>query len=60
MTNAKAQSFVHELNSEYKATLACLERIPESLFEYKPHEKSMKLGYLALLVAEILCGLNTW
>lgn len=51
--NEKAQFFLHELNSEYKATLKCLEKIPESLFEYKPHPKSMNLGYLALLVAEI-------
>jgi uncharacterized damage-inducible protein DinB len=48
-----SQSFLHELNSEYKSTLACLERIPETLFEYKPHPKSMNMGYLALLVAEI-------
>lgn len=53
MSNVKAQSFLHELNAEYKATRTCLERIPESLFEYKPHPKSMALGYLALLVAEI-------
>lgn len=42
-----------ELNSEEAATRKCLERIPVSLFDYKPHEKSMALGYLALLVAEI-------
>lgn len=53
MSNVKAQLYVHELNSEYKATLACLEKIPETLFSYKPHPKSMNLGYLALLVAEI-------
>lgn len=53
MSNVKSQSFLDELNAEYKATRACLERIPESLFDYKPHPKSMNLGYLALLVAEI-------
>lgn len=53
MATVHAQSFLHELNAEYKATLACLERIPEKLFEYQPHPKSMKMGYLALLVAEI-------
>ena len=42
-----------ELNLEYKATRACLEKVPESLFGYKPHPKSMTMGYLALLVAEI-------
>jgi hypothetical protein len=41
------------LNKEYKATHACLERIPETLFEYNPHPKSMTMGYLTLLVAEI-------
>jgi uncharacterized damage-inducible protein DinB len=53
MSNTKAQDFLRELNMEYKATRACLEKIDESLFEYKPHPKSMAMGYLALLVAEI-------
>src|SRR5215204_6356774 len=53
MANVRTESFLHELNAEYKATRLCLERIPESLFEYKPHPKSMTLGYLVLLVAEI-------
>lgn len=53
MSQIKTQSFLHELNSEYKATRKCLESISESLFEYKPHPKSMTMGYLALLVAEI-------
>lgn len=53
MNNTKAKSFLYELNMEYPATKACLERISEKLFEYKPHEKSMNMGYLALLVAEI-------
>ncbi len=47
------QQFLTELEAEAPATRKCLERIPESLFEYKPHEKSMAMGYLALLVAEI-------
>lgn len=42
-----------ELETEATATRKCLERIPETLFDWKPHEKSMTLGYLALLVAEI-------
>src|SRR5687768_3096861 len=53
MSVIKTQSFLNELNSEYKATRACLEKIPETLFDFKPHPKSMNLGYLALLVAEI-------
>jgi len=53
MSTVRTESLLHELNAEYRATRACLERIPETLFEYKPHPKSMTMGYLALLVAEI-------
>src|SRR5574341_714470 len=42
-----------ELEAEAVATRKCLEKIPEVLFGWKPHEKSMAMGYLALLVAEI-------
>jgi len=48
-----AQQFAKELASEAPATQKCLERIPPELFGWKPHEKSMELGYLTLLVAEI-------
>jgi uncharacterized damage-inducible protein DinB len=53
MSNTRAQAYLQELNSEYRASHACLEKVPESLFDYKPHPKSMNMGYLALLVAEI-------
>src|SRR5688500_20409088 len=53
MNNIRTQSYLHELNAEYKATRTCLERVPESLFDFKPHPKSMNMGYLVLLVAEI-------
>lgn len=45
--------FLKELESEVRATRKCLESIPESLYEWKPHEKSMNMGYLTLLVADI-------
>ncbi len=45
--------FLKELEEEAPASRKCLERVPESLFTWKPHEKSMQMGYLALLVAEI-------
>jgi uncharacterized damage-inducible protein DinB len=48
-----AQEYAKELEAEVPATLKCLERIPPELFGWKPHEKSMELGYLTLLVAEI-------
>ena len=53
MSNIKAQAYLQELIAEHKATRKCLEAISETLFEYKPHPKSMTMGYLALLVAEI-------
>ncbi len=46
-------AFLKELEAEAVATRKCLEKIPETLFGWKPHEKSMAMGYLALLVAEI-------
>lgn len=48
-----AQGFLHELEQETTSTRKCIERIPMELHGYKPHEKSMPLGYLTLLVAEI-------
>lgn len=47
------KEYLAELEAEAPATRKCLERIPEKLYDWKPHEKSMALGYLALLVAEI-------
>ncbi len=47
------QEFLKELETEATATRKCLERIPRNLDNWKPHEKSMALGYLALLVAEM-------
>jgi uncharacterized damage-inducible protein DinB len=48
-----AKAFAEELEAEVPATHKCLERIPMELSDWKPHEKSMPMGYLALLVAEI-------
>ncbi len=53
MTTSRTQLFLQELDAEYRATRACLERIPETTFDFKPHPKSMTMGYLVLLVAEI-------
>lgn len=50
-------NIIHQFNAEFEAeipaTRKCIERIPETIFDWKPHEKSMTLGYLTLLVAEI-------
>jgi len=43
--------FVEQLGREAEATRRVLERVPEGRNDWKPHEKSMPLGYLAALVA---------
>jgi uncharacterized damage-inducible protein DinB len=48
-----AQVYLSELQAEATTTRRCLERIPESTYDFKPHPKSMNMGYLVLLVAEI-------
>ena len=53
MKTLSAEAYLIELNAEAVATRKCLERIPENSFEFKPHPKSMTMGYLVLLVAEI-------
>lgn len=51
--NFAGKDFLSELNAETVATRKCLERIPPELSDWKPHEKSMNMGYLTLLVAEM-------
>jgi uncharacterized damage-inducible protein DinB len=46
-----AELLVAELDREMPGTRRALERVPEGQNEWKPHEKSMPLGYLATLVA---------
>jgi uncharacterized damage-inducible protein DinB len=48
-----AAEYLRELESEVRATRECLEKVPMDDPEWKPHEKSMPLGYLAMMVAEI-------
>src|ERR1700752_1467631 len=42
--------FSAQLEREAIVTRRALERVPEGRADYKPHEKSMPLGYLATLV----------
>jgi uncharacterized damage-inducible protein DinB len=56
---AFARAFAEELQAEAPATRKCLERIPMELADWKPHERSMAMGYLALLVAEIPLWITT-
>jgi uncharacterized damage-inducible protein DinB len=46
--------FLADLEREAASTRRALERVPEGRDDWKPHEKSMSLGYLATLVATIL------
>lgn len=48
-----AQSLLREFDDEMAATRRTLERVPEGQFTWKPHEKSMPLGRLATLCAEL-------
>lgn len=43
--------FLAELEREIPSTRHTLERVPEGHNDWKPHEKSMPLGYLASLCA---------
>ena len=45
--------FLSQLEREAAGTRRALERVPEGKNNWKPHEKSMELGYLAALVAKM-------
>ena len=47
------QIFLAQLEREAAATRRTLERVPEGRNDWKPHEKSMTLGYLSGLVASM-------
>ena len=46
-----ADLFLGQLEREAAGTRRTLERVPEGRNDWKPHERSMPLGYLASLVA---------
>jgi hypothetical protein len=48
-----AKFFLERLNREAAASRKVLERVPEGENSWKPHERSMELGYLAALVASM-------
>ncbi|MFC5864666.1 DinB family protein [Acidicapsa dinghuensis] len=48
------QFFLEKLEREIAVTRKAIERVPEGKNDWKPHPRSMELGYLAALVAEML------
>jgi uncharacterized damage-inducible protein DinB len=47
------EELIKELEQESKSTRKILERIPVDTWDWKPHEKSMSMKTLALLVAQM-------
>jgi len=45
--------FVAELDRETERSRRALETVPDGRFDWKPHETSMMLGYIATMVATI-------
>jgi Uncharacterized protein conserved in bacteria len=42
-----------ELDGEVRSTRECLQEVPMDKASWKPHEKSMEMGYMAQLIADI-------
>ena len=53
-------TFLTELERESETTRRLLERLPEDKLGWKPHEKSMTLGRLAMHVATIPGTIAAW
>src|SRR5689334_20118050 len=47
------ESLLQELEQEAQTTRRLLERVPEGELAWKPHDKSMSLGQLALHIATV-------
>jgi len=39
--NFLTKLYARELQAEYNATRKCLEKIPENIYQFKPHPRSM-------------------
>ena len=56
-TSRMIDSILSELEQEAKTTLRVLERVPDDNLSWRPHEKSMSLGQLALHIARTPSGI---
>jgi uncharacterized damage-inducible protein DinB len=48
-----SQSFLGEFDHEMAGTRKTLERLPEGKFDFKPHEKSPTMGWMAAHIAQM-------
>lgn len=51
---AISESLIPEFDNEVKATRRLLERVPDSGGAWKPHDKSMPMGKLAIHIANLV------
>jgi|SRR5688500_8122441 len=52
-SNNIASALIAEMELEAAVARKCLERVPAEKFDWKPHEKSMAFGKLAVHIAEM-------
>ena len=52
--NHMGKEYARELEEEVAATQKCLSRMRSDLYDWKPHERSMTMGQLAVLVADMV------
>jgi DNA topoisomerase VI subunit B len=54
-----AELLLAQVEREVPATRKALERVPEGKEDWKPHPKSMELGYLSILIATMPAWIAT-
>jgi uncharacterized damage-inducible protein DinB len=59
MSNTITSQLLKELEAEAGPTRKCLQNIPAEAYDWQPHPKSMKMSYLAQIVAEIPRWIHT-
>ncbi|MEO8649414.1 MAG: DinB family protein [Acidobacteriota bacterium] len=52
-SNNISSALIAEMEQEAATSRKCLERVPAEKFHWKPHEKSMEFGSLAVHIAEM-------
>ncbi len=53
LASVLAAEWTRELEGEVRSTRECLQEVPMEKADWKPQEKSMQMGYMAQLVADI-------